>query len=125
MISLCATGLTTGEIQAHLEDMYGTTVSRDTGRAWNRLVSTSSRLRQAEGRMDRYQSNTESCLSPIAPTSGRTYSHHRGTQGGVPVVCAGPEVLGGSMSFVFGTTTAKRTIVAILMILPVPAAVSI
>ena len=30
MISLYAKGLTTGEIQAHLEEMYGTSVSRDT-----------------------------------------------------------------------------------------------
>ena len=30
VISLCAKGLTTGEIQAHLEEIYGTSVSRET-----------------------------------------------------------------------------------------------
>ena len=30
VISLCAKGLTTGEIQAHLEEIYDTEVSRET-----------------------------------------------------------------------------------------------
>lgn len=30
VISLCAKGLTTGEIQAHLAELYGTSVSRET-----------------------------------------------------------------------------------------------